>query len=84
VKQLNTIGDNTADYASGVAHSNDLSGDPAFMDPAAWDYHIGSDSAAIDQGMGAGVTTDFEGDTRPQGAGYDVGADEYTWALQRQ
>jgi parallel beta-helix repeat protein len=76
--------DNTADYASGVAHSNDLSGDPAFMDPAAWDYHIGSDSAAIDQGMGAGVTTDFEGDTRPQGAGYDVGADEYTWALQRQ
>jgi hypothetical protein len=73
--------DNTTDYASGVAHSNDLSGNPAFVGPAAWDYHIGSGSAAIDQGTGAGVTSDLDGDSRPQGSGYDIGADEYVGAL---
>jgi hypothetical protein len=75
--------DNTADYASGVSHTNDRSGDPAFVDSVMWDYHIGAGSAAIDQGIGAGVATDLDGDSRPQGGGYDIGADEYTGALQR-
>ena len=54
-----------------------LWGGPVFVDPDAGDYHIGSGSAAIDVGVDAGVTTDIDGDPRPQGAGYDVGADEY-------
>jgi hypothetical protein len=75
---------NTVDYASGVSHTNDRSGDPAFVDPATWDYHIGASSAAIDQGVGAGVTTDLDGDSRPQGSGYDIGADEYTGTAARR
>ena len=63
--------------SSGASCTNNLSGDPEFLNPAAEDYHIGSGSAAIDVGVDASVTTDIDGDPRPQGAGYDVGADEY-------
>jgi len=62
------------DGAGTINHSNDHSGDPAF---AADGYHLTSDSAAIDAGVDAGVTTDVDGDVRPQGAGYDIGADEF-------
>ena len=70
--------DNVTNYSSGVADTNDRSGAPTFVSSVVWDYHIGSGSAAIDQGTDAGVTTDFDGDARPHGAGYDIGADEYT------
>ena len=52
-------------------------GDPAYMDPDARDYHIRPSSAAIDTGVNADVITDIDGDPRPLGAGYDIGADEY-------
>jgi parallel beta-helix repeat protein len=52
-------------------------GDPAFVDPTTWDYHLTSDSAAIDEGVGTGVTVDMDGQSRPYGLGYDIGADEY-------
>jgi hypothetical protein len=52
-------------------------GDPAFVDPAAGDYHIGPGSAAIDAGVDAGVLVDMDGEFRPAGRGYDIGADEY-------
>jgi uncharacterized repeat protein (TIGR01451 family) len=51
-------------------------GDPAFVDPDAGDYHIGPGSAAIDTGVDAGVTVDIDGESRPVGEGYDIGADE--------
>jgi uncharacterized repeat protein (TIGR01451 family) len=38
-------------------------------------------SAAIDKGVDAGVTVDIDGETRPFGLGYDLGADEFTPAL---
>jgi len=56
-------------------------GDPAFVAPNAGDYHIGADSAALDAGVDAGVTTDVDGDPRPIGASHDVGADECPPAL---
>jgi hypothetical protein len=40
------------------------------------DYHLGIGSAAIDAGVDAGVTEDIDGEVRPQGAGYDIGAVE--------
>ena len=52
-------------------------GEPAFVDPTTWDYHLTADSAAIDAGLDAGVMADMDGDPRPFGAGYDIGADEY-------
>jgi hypothetical protein len=56
--------------------SNDLWGDPDFVDPDAGDYHIGPDSDAIDQGVEAGVTSDIDHHPRPYQEP-DIGADEY-------
>jgi fibronectin-binding autotransporter adhesin len=52
-------------------------GNPAFIDPAVWDYHLAPGSAAIDAGVNAGVATDRDGTPRPQGSGYDIGAYEF-------
>jgi hypothetical protein len=51
-------------------------GDPSFIDPDAGDYHLGSDSAALDGGVNAGVMTDIDNQPRPYQAP-DLGADEY-------
>ncbi len=55
---------------------NSLAGNPAFLDPANDDYHLMASSVAINSGTDAGVTTDFEGDLRPGGTGFDIGYDE--------
>lgn len=52
--------------------------DPSFVDPSGWDYHLAASSPAIDAGVDAGVTTDMDGEPRPFGSGYDLGADEFT------
>jgi uncharacterized repeat protein (TIGR01451 family) len=56
---------------------------PAFASPAAWDYHLTAGSAAIDEGVDAGVTTDIDGQPRPNpDTGLpDLGADEYWPAM---
>ena len=59
---------------------NDLWGiDPMFVAPATNDYHLQSGSPAIDAGLNLGslVPDDFDGVSRPQTAGYDIGAYEY-------
>lgn len=59
---------------------NNVWGDPAFVAPQMGDYHIGVDSAAVDRGVSAGVTSDIDGHPRPIPAGgrVDLGADEST------
>jgi len=53
--------------------------DPRFVNVSIPDFHILSDSQCIDMGTANGApATDFDGDVRPQGTGYDIGADEYT------
>lgn len=48
-----------------------------FVDPAANDYHLKAGSPAIDHGSAlSDVLTDLEGNPRPAGAGYDIGAYE--------
>ena len=50
--------------------------DPQFVDPVNDDIHLSSDSPAIDAGVVVALTEDFDGDSRPLGNGYDIGADE--------
>jgi len=52
---------------------NEYSGDPLF---AADGYHLTAGSAAIDKGLDAEITVDIDGEPRPAGAGFDLGADE--------
>jgi chitodextrinase len=52
--------------------------DPFFVDRAARNYHLRSDSPAIDVGQaGRSAATDFDGRPRPRGAAPDIGAFEY-------
>jgi len=78
----NIVADHTLFFNSGTlcgggaSCTNNLSGDPRFINPAVGDYHIGPDSAAIDAGVDAHVTTDIDSESRPLCFGYDIGADE--------
>ncbi len=58
-----------------ITGTHNYGGDPRF---AVDGYHLLSGSAAIDKGVNAEVTSDVDGDLRPQGGGYDLGADEFT------
>lgn len=68
---------NGSNIGGGVtAGASSLTGNPAFANLGADDYHLAAGSAAIDNGTAAGVTTDYEGNARPQGHDYDIGFDE--------
>ncbi|MCX7017267.1 MAG: right-handed parallel beta-helix repeat-containing protein, partial [Candidatus Sumerlaeota bacterium] len=63
---------------------DNLDGDPAFVNPTAWDFHLSRSSPAIDCGIDLGFTTDLDGKPRPVDAAgiggtgtFDLGAYEY-------
>ncbi|MHC5856566.1 choice-of-anchor Q domain-containing protein [Nostoc sp.] len=61
-----------------VRGTHDIIGDPQFVNPSNSDFHLRSNSPAINRGYyWSGLTTDFEGNPRPSGSGYDIGAYEY-------
>jgi len=73
---VNTLFYNTVTpYDPDVLVYQTFYGDPAFVAPG--DYHISAASLAIDRGRYAGVGLDFDGQHRPMGDGFDLGADEY-------
>ena len=57
-----------------VVVTKEYTGNPAFATDV---YHLTNVSAAIDKGVNAGVVDDIDGNPRPQGGGYDLGADEF-------
>jgi PKD repeat protein len=74
----------------GVTATTNANGDPAdaylniFLDPrfvnvSNRDYHLESTSPAIDAGYDTYLApdVDIDGEPRPQGTGYDIGADEF-------
>lgn len=62
-----------------VSGANSLSNTAAFFNTTA--YTLTANSIAVDRGTNVGVTTDFFGDPRPQGTGYDIGYDESPYSL---
>ena len=62
-----------------VTVQNQHQGDPLFD---ADGYHLLDGSAAIDKGVDTGVTTDIDGDARPDGCFPDLGADELVTSVE--
>jgi parallel beta helix pectate lyase-like protein len=64
---------------TGATFANNLDNtDPQFVNPATFDFHLQAGSPAIGSGIALPyVTNDFDGVSRPQGAGVDIGAFEF-------
>jgi hypothetical protein len=61
-----------------VLEDNLFDTDPLFVNPAGNDFHLNTNSPAIDNGRAQSAPViDIEGTTRPQGQGFDIGAHEF-------
>jgi len=76
-------GNNTA---SGTLYgSNSIVGNPLFMDAISNNFHLSSNSPAINSGSAANAPNfDFDNNSRPSEAGIDIGAYEYVSTLDIQ
>jgi len=75
---------NGQDWVGDIIYTGTVNvwGDPGFVNPDQGDYHIHQGSAALDAGVDAGVYTDIDGEPRPIGADFDIGADELSHYLR--
>ena len=65
-------------YPGEIFGSDSVAGDPVFVNSAEADFHLQLSSPAINSGSSVDAPNfDFDGNTRPQGYGYDIGAYEY-------
>ncbi|MBN1844924.1 MAG: fibronectin type III domain-containing protein [Sedimentisphaerales bacterium] len=54
-----------------------MGSNPLLADPANGNFNLLAGSPAIDSGTPVDLTTDVDGQSRPSGLGYDIGAQEY-------
>lgn len=75
--QLATITAN--EVGTGVFNNlaGNIAGDPLFVNYALGDLRLTAASPCVNTGMVVALTTDFDGNARPQGGAYDMGAYEF-------
>ncbi len=56
--------------------ANGIVGNPLFIDPSDNNFHLQQDSPCINTGTNVGVDYDYDGNARPMGINYDIGAYE--------
>ncbi len=78
--EFNLFYNNGNDTIGTVATSDDLVGNPNFLNATNDDFRLIKSSPAIDSGTNAGITRDILGGTRPEAAGFDRGAYEGGYA----
>ena len=67
-----------SDIRGGYTGTGNISDNPSFVNPEAGNYHLRADSPCIDAGTDSGApAADIDGNPRPLGAAYDMGAYEY-------
>jgi hypothetical protein len=65
-------------YGDEIKGSDYVEGDPLFVSTSTHDFHLQENSPAIDAGSSVNAPSDdYDGTSRPQGSGYDIGAYEY-------
>jgi len=75
---VGTIDHNLFDGATQQYGTSYITGDPKFVAPASFDFHLQSNSPAIDQGSSVSAPDhDYDGDSRPNNGVWDMGADEF-------
>lgn len=72
-----TVDHNLIDGSTQITGDDYVEGNPKFVNPAVGNFHLQEDSPAIDSGSSVDApSVDYDGNLRPQGAGYDIGAYE--------
>ncbi len=68
---------NLVNVVGSFVGTNNLTGDPDFIDPASLNYHIGCDSVCINKGIQTDLSEDYDKEARPSGGSVpDIGLDE--------